>query len=404
MSTSLLYHAFGAKSYRYLRTEYSEGDVFFYMEKKERPCCPECASDDAVYDGYEAYTLRALPIGPKRVFLVAYLHVVLCYACGVRRQEDREVADPRKTYTRLFARYAVDLSRVMTLADIARHLQVGWDLVKEIVRDHLEKRARKRSWRKVRRIAIDEIAVRKGHRYMTVVLDLDTGEVLYASEGKGKEALKTFFQRLRRAGARLKAVVMDMSEAYLSAVKEYWPQRVAIVHDHYHIVANMNAVLDDIRRDEQNRWEGEGKQLIKGSRYLLLRASENLARLPEKQARLDALLAVNATLHKAYLLKEDLRLFWKQATKLEAKAFIKTWVAEAMAMGNRRMTKFAKTVASRMGSILAWYRYPITSGPLEGLNNKIKVMKRMAYGYRDMTFFALRILFIHETKMELTGA
>jgi transposase len=404
MSTSILYHAFGTTSYRYLRTEFSEGDLLFYLEKKDRPRCSACASSDTVFDGYEAYTLRTLPIGLKRVFLVLYLHVVLCRACGARRQEEREVAEPRKTYTRSFARFVVDLSRVMTLADVARHLRVGWDLVKEIVRENLEKRARKRAWRNVKRIAIDEIAIRKGHRYMTVVLNLDTGEVLYAAEGKGKEALKAFFQRLRRAGAKLKAVVMDMSEAYLAAVKEYWPHRVAIVHDHYHIVANMNAVLDEIRRDEQNRLEGEGKQLIKGSRYLLLRASENLAQLPEKQARLDALLAVNATLHKAYLLKEDLRLFWKQPTKPEAKVFIKTWIAEALAMGNRHMTRFAKTVASRMRSILAWYRHPITSGPLEGLNNKIKVMKRMAYGYRDMTFFALRILFIHETKMELTGA
>lgn len=404
MSTSLLYHAFGAKSYRYLRTEYNAGDLLFYMEKKKLPCCRACGSDDTVFDGYEAYTLRALPLGKKRVFLVAYLHVVLCHTCGERRQEEREVAEPRKSYTKTFARFVVDLARVMTLADVARHLCVSWDLVKEIVKDNLEKRAKKRSWRKVRRIAIDEIAVRKGYRYMTVVMDLDTGRVLYAAKGKGKGALKPFFARLRRAGAKLKAIAMDMSEAFLSAVKEYWPKKVAIVHDHYHIVANMNDVLDKVRRDEQNRLEGEGKEVIKGSRYLLLRGKENLAKLPEKQTRLDALLAANETLHKAYLLKEDLRMFWQQETKGAAKKFIINWVSAALAMGNKHVTKFANTVKERVESITAWYTHPITTGPLEGLNNKIKVLKRMAYGYRDMKFFALRIMFIHETKMELSGA
>jgi len=404
MSTSLLYHAFGAKNYKYLRTEYSGGDILFYIEKKDRPSCRECKSDEVVYDGYEAYTLRALPIGPKRVYLVAYLHVILCRRCGARLQEEREIADPRKTYTRSFGRYVWDLARSMTLADVARHIGVSWDLVKEIVKSNLERKAKKRSWRRVKHIAIDEIAVRKGHRYMTLVMDLDTGEVLYVAEGKGKEALRAFFARLRRAGAKLKAVVMDMSEAYLNAVQEYWPRRVAIVHDRYHIVANMNAVLDDIRRDEQNRLEEEGKLVIKGSRYLLLRAKENLAKLPEKQARLNTLLALNETLHKAYMLKEDLRLFWSQDSRKEAKAFISNWIIEAKAMGNRHLTRFAQTVEARIKSILDWYKHPITSGPLEGMNNKIKVLKRMAYGFRDMRFFALRIMFIHETKAELTGA
>ena len=176
------------------------------------------------------------------------------------------------------------------------------------------------------------------------------------------------------------------------------------MHDHYHIGANMNDVLDKIRRDEQNRLEGEGKEVIKGSRYLLLRGKENLAKLPEKQTRLNALLAANETLHKAYLLKEDLRLFWRQGTKGAAKEFVTNWVDEALAMGNKHMTKFANTVRERVKSITAWYTHPITTGPLEGMNNKIKVLKRMAYGYRDMHFFALRIMFIHETKMELSGA
>ena len=309
MSTSLMYHAFGAKTYDYVKTEYRDGAIHFHVEKKpHHRRCVVCRSRDVTLGGVETYSLRTVPIGGRAVFLVLELHILSCMSCGALRQESRDVAEARKSYTRAFARYVVELSSQMTMVAIARHLGVGWDLVKEIIKHRLSTRAKRRSWRKVRRIAIDEIAVRKGSKYMTVVLDLDTGEVLYTALGKDQQALEGFFARLRRARAKLEAIAVDMSPAYARAIKAYWPGEVAIVHDHYHVVANMNEVIDQVRRDEQNRLEGEGKQLIKGARYLLLRAKEKLAQLPDKQARLDALLAVNETLHKVYLLKEDLGL------------------------------------------------------------------------------------------------
>jgi transposase len=405
MSTSLVYHAFGATTYDYQKTEYREGAVFIHLAKKGiHQCCVACRSPNVTREGCAVYPLRALPIGSKPVFLVLHLHVLNCKDCGALRQESRDVAEPRKSYTRAFARYVLELVAHMTMLDVANHLKVGWDLIKAILKTSLEKRAERRSWRRVERIAIDEIAIRKRHHYMTVVVDLDSGEVLYAAEGKDQKCLQPFFRRLRRAHAKLKAVAVDMSKAYSNAIREYWPRKVAIIHDHYHLVANMNALVDAVRRDEQNRLEAEGKQLIKGSRYLLLRASERLAQIPEKKARLDALLAINQTLHQVYLLKEDLRLFWKQDTKEEARTFIEDWIAEARRMQHPRVAAFATSVEEHIDQILAWYDHPITSGPLEGLNNKIKVLKRTAYGYRDMSFFALRLLFIHETEFQLAGA
>lgn len=405
MSTSLVYHAFGATTYDYRKTEYREGAVFIHLEKKcEYQRCTVCRSPNVTHEGSEEYTIKAPPIGAKPVFLVLHLHVLHCKDCGALRQESRDVAEPRKSYTRAFARYALELVAHMTMLDVANHLKVGWDLIKAILKTSLEKRAERRTWRQVRHIAIDEIAIRKGHHYMTVVVDLDSGQVLFAAEGKDKKCLQPFFRRLRKARAKLAAVAVDMSKAYSNAIREYWPRKVAIIHDHYHLVANMNAVVDSVRRDEQNRLEAEGKQLIKGSRYLLLRASEKLAEMPDKKARLDALLAVNHTLHQVYLLKEDLRLFWRQDSKQEAKRFIENWIAEARMMQNPRVATFATSVEGHIDQILAWYDHSITSGPLEGLNNKIKVLKRTAYGYRDMSFFALRLLFIHETKFQLAGA
>jgi len=387
-----------------LSTEYRDGAIFFNLETKPgKRRCIECRSRDVILSGKASYQLRSLPIGNRRVFLVLHLHVLECKSCGAVRQEDRILADPLKTYTRAFARFVVDLCKKMTMSDVARHLRVGWHMVKSILRDHLERCASRRSWRKVSQIAIDEIAIRKRHRYMTVVVDLDTGEVLFTAEGRDHTCLKPFFRRLRRAGAKLKAIAVDMSSAYLKAIEDFGPPGVAIVHDRYHIVSNMNNVIDKVRRDEQNRLEAEGKNVLKGARYLLLYGKEKLAEKPTKQARLDELLAANETLHKVYLLKEDLRQFWSQKTKATAETFIETWLDEAKGLDNHHLNRFAKTIRRRMDAILAWYDTPITTGPLEGLNNKIKVLKRTAYGYRDQVFFGLRLLFLHETKFQLSG-
>jgi transposase len=404
MSTSLLYHAFGATTYDYRSSEYRGGAIYLHAEKKpQRRRCPVCRSRRITLEGQQSYPVRTLPIGNKPVFLILHLHVVNCKECGALKQETRDVADPRKSYTRAFARYVIDLSQHSTLKAVAAHLRVGWDMVKTIVKERLMYRAKRRSWSKVRRIAIDEFAVRKGHDYMTVVLNLDTGHVLYTAEGNDHTSLEAFFKRLRRTGAKLQAIAVDMSAAYLKGIRLYGPKDVSVVHDRYHVVANMNKVVDEVRRSEQNRLEDEGKKLINGSRYLLLRGKEKLAEMPEKQSRLDALLAVNETLNKAYMLKEDLRQFWSQDSKDAARIFIEQWIVEAKATTIGPVLRFAKTVETRIDYILSWYDHRITTGPLEGLNNKIKVLKRVAYGYRDMEFFSLRILFLHESTHQLTG-
>ncbi len=404
MSTSLMFHAFGARCHDYRRTEYRNGIIYFHVETKpHKRRCVCCRSRRVTLHGTETQTVRTLPIGDRPVFLVLHLHDLHCRKCGAIRQEDRIVAAPMKRYTKAFGSFVLGLCKMMTISDVARHLGLNWHTVKGILKEHLEKRARKRSWRKVRRIAIDEIAIRKGHSYMTVVVDLTTGEMLFTAEGRDHTCLIPFFRRLRRAGAELDAIAVDMSPAYLKAIRKLGPKDVVVVHDRYHLVSAMNRTIDAVRRVEQNRQEEEGKRFIKGSRYLLLYGKEKLAAKPEKKERLERLLEANEVLNKAYLLKEELRLFWSQDSKEAAKTFIETWMKQAKAVGNRPLSVFADTVRRHLPRILAWYDYPISTGPLEGLNNKIKVLKRTAYGYRDTHFFGLRLLFIHEAQFKLAG-
>jgi transposase len=312
-------------------------------------------------------------------------------------------ADPRRRYTRGFARYVLELSRSMTIKDVADHLRTGWDTVKEIQKKHLVRHYSRPSLASLRNLAIDEIATRKGHVYMTVVLDLESGVVVFVGDGKGADALLPFWKRLRASRARIEAVAIDMSEAYIKAVTTHLPD-AALVFDRFHIVKLLNEKLTQLRREVyREAIDGLGKQVLKGTRWLLLKHPENLDESRNEKARLEEALQLNATLATAYYLKDDLRQLWQQPHRTAARNFITSWYLRAMQSGIRVLQQFARTLTGAMWGILNWFRHPISTGPLEGTNNKIKTMKRQAYGFRDQEFFKLKILALHETKYALVG-
>ena len=178
---------------------------------------------------------RTVPIGNKPVFITLSIPRVGCEDCGVVRQVKVKFADQRRSYTRSFERYVLDLCKHMTIQDVARHLNVGWDMIKDIQKRHLLKHYAKPKLKHLRFPAVDEISIGKGHRYLTVVLDLESGAVVFVGDGKGTDALNPFFKRLRRSEAKIDAVAVDMSQAYIQAIKPHLKD-AAIVFDHFHVV------------------------------------------------------------------------------------------------------------------------------------------------------------------------
>jgi transposase len=321
----------------------------------------------------------------------------------VVRQVDVLFADARRSYTKRFERYALDLSRSMTISDVARHLGVSWDVIKEIQKRDLSRRYAKPKLKHLQHIAIDEIAVAKGHRYMTVVMDLKSGAVVFVGDGKGAEALEPFWKRLRPSRAVIKAVAMDMSAAYRRAVSDHLP-KAAIVFDHFHVIKLFNEKLSELRRALYHEVaDVMQKDVLKGTRWLLLKNPENLDTEKGEKRRLEEALALNKPLATAYYLKDDLRRFWGQPGKRLATIFLEGWIRRAEGSGIKILQQMAKTLALHRTGLLAYYDEMISSGPMEGNNNKIKTMKRQAYGFRDLEFFKLKILAIHETKYELVG-
>src|SRR5262245_13668340 len=403
MSTSLLYHAFGTRGYRYVRTTYTGGQVIFTLRQEPETCrCSACGSDDVVSRGQVGRRFRSLPIGLRPTSLVLPIPRVECRACGAVRQVDITFADPRRSYTKAFERYVPGLSRRMTIRDVAAHLNVGWDLVKEIQKRDLSRRYARPKLKHLGRIAIDEIAVAKGHRYLTLVLDLDSGAVAFVGDGKGADPLKPSWKRLRPSKAKVEAVAMGMSAAYRGAVSAHLKGAV-IVFDHFHVIKLFNEKPSDLRRSLYHRAQADQKEVLKGARWLLLKDPENLDSDKDEKRRLEEALALNKPLATAYYLKEDLRRFWEQPGKRFATAFLNDWLRRAEASGVRMPQQMAKTLAAHRSGLLAYYDAMLTSGPMEGTNNKIKTMKRMAYGFRDPEFFKLKILAIHETRYALVG-
>jgi transposase len=403
MSTSLLYHRFGIVGYRYVNQEFLSGSTFFRIEQpRERLRCSDCGSDDVHAQGGIDRRFRGLPIGKQPTFIEFKVPRVLCWKCGLVRQVKIQFADPKKRYTRAFERYALDLSQRMTIQDVAEHLQVSWDTIKEIQAAHLKRRFGKPKLHKLKQIAIDEINIGKGHRYLTIVLNLLTGAVVFVGDGKGADALLPFWKRLRQAHAKIEAAATDMSSAYTRAVRDHLPDAVH-VFDHFHVIKLYNEKLSDFRRHLFHQLTLQEQKLLKGIRWLLLRSSENLDPEKREPQRLAKALALNEPLAVVYYMKEDLRQLWMQGSKYQAQLFLDEWLDMARSSGIRMLVKFADTLEKHREEILNYYDYRITTGRLEGTNTKIQVMKRQAYGYRDHEFLKLKILGIHESKYALVG-
>ena len=404
MSTSLLYQAFGIRGYEHRRSGFVEGGVCFTIEQpRERYRCSECGSAAVHAQGHKDRFLQTVPIGLKPTFILVKVARVICLHCEHTRQVKVPFADPRRTYTHAFERYALELSKFTTIQDAARHLDVSWDIIKDIQKRNLERRFGKPKLKKLKEIAIDEVAIGKGHKYFTLVLDLKSGAVVYVGDGKGVASLTGFWRRLRAARAKIRAVATDMGKPYIRAVREHLPRAVH-VFDHFHVIKLYNDKLGALRRDLHRQLTDQGqRQLLKGTRWLLLKNPENLDPSRNEKQRLLEALRLNTPLTLAYYMKEDLRQIWQQTDKATARRVLKDWIRRARVSGIAMLVQFARTMHQHRKGILAYYDYRISTGPLEGTNTKIQAMKRQAYGFRDHEFFKLKILAIHQAKYALVG-
>lgn len=358
---------------------------------KRRGCCSRCGALAPIHDS-QLRRVRDLPIFEVPVELHLRRLRVLCTRCGPKLEQ----LDWLEPYSRVTSRLAVSVARmckVMALVHVAQFYGLAWDTVKQIDCRHLERQLGPIDLAGVTVIGMDEFAIQKGHRYATVIVEPSRKRVLWVGRGRGREDVRPFFELLGADGCkRIEAVAMDMTAGFIEEVRARCP-KAQIVFDLFHVVAKYGReVIDRVRVDEANRLRDDrpARHLVKSARWLLLRNRENVTR-PEDQVRLDELLAANKALMTVYVLKDDLKALWRYRHIGYARVFWKGWRRRALASRIPALRLFVQRLAPYIEGILAHCRWPLGTNLIEGINNTIKVIKRMAYGFRDDRYFFLRI-------------
>ncbi len=402
MSTSYLYHAYNLKGVKYKSTEYIGNKIILNAQMTDVLAkCRKCGSFNVIYRGAKIRKLRLPPSGRKRMMLHLKVHRLGCKDCGSVLWPHLPFAPGRQRYTNSFAMFVLSLLQHMTIKSAAVFTGSGWDMIKIIHKRKIKALYKKIDLKNIRYISIDEFKnSRKKEKFMTIVIDLQSGRIIHAVKGRNKECVLPFLKKLSKKSKKLKAVAMDMGPAYFSAVMEALPH-ADIVFDHFHVIRLMNDALGNLRRHLQNELDKIGKKTLKGSRYLLLANFENLE--AEKQSRLSSLLEINRPLFVMHSMKEQLRLFWKHKDKKTADEFLSFWCRTAVEQGIRALTKVAQTLLSRKSALLNYFDHFISSGKIEGIINKIKTLKRQVYGFRDIEYFKLRLYHLHAQKYSLSG-
>lgn len=354
------------------------------------PFCAVCGENGGRLHMYGTRRVRDLNLAHARVDLVVPNRKLRCGTCKTIRTEGHGFLDPYRRHTLRFERAVADLCRHMPIKQVADHFGLSWHAVKEIDKRRLQREVGTPCYDGLRLLAVDEVAVHKGHTYLTVVLDLETGRIVWVGKGRSEATLASFFAELTpEQRESIKAVASDMAAGFRNAVEKACPQ-AAQVYDLFHVVAKYSReVVDVVRLEEAKKQDEAGRKLIKGSRYLLLKNAPNL--LGSQRKALRELLAANENLNTVYVLKDQLKRIWEYKHPAWARKALDQWCALAQASGIAALATFAKNLSRHEKGIVNHCRYPIHTGRLEGINNKIKVIKRQAYGFRDDAYFILKI-------------
>jgi transposase len=369
-------------------------EVWIYLgpEPGAALICDGCGEPVARVHEVVRRVVRDLPILDAVTWLSVPRRRLACPRCGPKL-ERLSWLDRHARVTRRLAASVVRLCAVLPVKQVAGFFDLHWETVKTLDKAALSQRLDPVDLTGVELLAMDEFALQRGHRYATVVIEPRTRRVLWVGRDRSRAAIRPFFELLGEAGCRrIRAVAMDMSAAYAGEVRAHCPN-AEIVYDLFHVVAKYGReVIDRVRVDEANRLRDDkpARKVVKSARWLLLRNRANL-KTPEDAVRLDELLAANRALTTVYVLKDDLKELWRQSSAEAARAAWQAWYAKAIESGLNPLIRFAKSLEGYLDGIVAAARWQLNTSVLEGINNKIKVIKRIAYGFRDDAYFFLKI-------------
>jgi transposase len=336
--------------------------------------------------------VRDLSCGPLRIYLELEMRRVACPKCGVKRERLEWLAE-NAFYTKRFAFHVGRRCREATIKAVAEELVLDWKTVKDLDKQYMREQVRRVGCPVPLVIGIDEVSIRKGHTYRIVVSDLlRRRPIWFGGKDRAESSLEEFYVWLgAKKCRRIRLAVMDMWKPFRNATARHAPQ-TAILFDKFHIMRHLGEALDQVRKSEYARVSGPQRRFIKGQKYTLLSHRQNLDW--EGRRALRELLRANRRLHVAYLLKESFGQLWGYAREGWARRFFENWKAALKWQRLKPYQKFARMIDAHWDGIAAFCRpeNKVSLGFVEGLNNKIRVLQRRAYGLRDEEYLRLKIL------------
>lgn len=310
-------------------------------------------------------------------------------SCGYRGIEQIPICGKYSRCTYRLEKHVVMLCQVMTIKDAAKETGLDWITVKNIDKNEAKKYVESLDKANPTQIGIDEIAYTKGHNYLTVVRDVEKKKVIWVGKGRKKEDIGEFFRKLgEERSKRIELAVMDMWDPYIASVKE--STNAEIVFDKFHVAKKINEALDNVRKREFAESNEEDKKLMKKKRFLILKKNENLE--DEKKEELNELMDKNKNLYAAYLLKEHILDIMNDKRPDVALRRCGVWFKNVLNSGIKELVKVSNTMKAYWYGIENYFKYQITNAGSEGFNNKINVIKRRAYGFRDLEYFTYKII------------
>ena len=389
---TLLNKCYKLKSFVYSHAKYIETangssiiKVAITPRKNSSPICSFCHKPCGGYDRLPVREFEFVPLWGYPVFFVYAMRRVNCNNCGVK-VEEVPWASGKYTLTKVYMKFLSDWARKLSWQETARSFKTSWQKVFTAVRFIVEYGLKNRDVSNVESIGVDEVSIQKGHKYLTLVYQIDAGctRLLWVGKDRTVKTLLRFYRLFGKEWAsNLKHVCSDMWKPYLKVIKKKSGQAIHIL-DRFHIVAKLNKAIDEVRAGERRQMKSDGYEpILKNARWCLLKRKENLTE--KQETKLSELMKYNLKSVRAYLLKEDFNGLWEYVSPGWAAKFIDRWCTRAMRSKIDPVKKVAKTIRRHKPLILNWFKAKksLSSGIVEGFNNTVKVVTKNAYGYRS---------------------
>ena len=365
-----------------------EDSVIIHLKKKGKTgICPICNKKRRKVIEIRKRKIRDFNILNEKCYILFDAYRISC-KCGYRSMEKLDFVLPNEMITKRFSEHIFQLCEKMTLKDAAKFAMVDWRTAKRIDKQILKEKFKDLNNINPTRIGVDEIAHEKGHKYLTIVRDIDKG-VIWVGDKRKEETMNQFFTELGKEKTQLITVaVMDMWDPFIKSVKEN--TKAEIVFDKFHICKKINEALDNIRKKEFSKADFEERKRMKKKRFLILSRDKNLNN--EKREELRTLLEINKNLQVAYILKEQILDIFDEKSKENALLRIEKWKENVINAQVEELRKVIKMMDTYFYGIENYFTHHVTNGASEGYNNKINIIKRRAYGFKDIEYFKLKIL------------